>query len=480
MSDARLRKSMDTLLRGLARQSGPPCWIVGGLLRDALLNRPLADADFAVAGDALALAAPFAKAAGGTLFTLDKQRGTHRVVVGPVVFDFSRLQGANLSADLSQRDLTINAMALPLAEWGKPHWQKKLVDEHHGRRDLQARRLQFVSPRVVVDDPLRLLRLFRFGAELGYRATPAALAVVRRHRRLLNRAAPERVREELLKIFASPRAAESLTALETAGLLEVLFPEVGPMRRTGRDYYGAGGVLAHSIAAVASLEKLLTELPRQFPSFHRPLRAHLEEKFAGHPRYAHLKWVELFHDVGKPATAKKEGGEWHFYGHDAVGARLVAGMARRMRLSSDEGKSLSRQVGAHMRPGNLGHQPVLTDRAVYRFYRDLEDSAVGLLVVSLADHFTYLTAKERLSRKDPVYKTIHKMLSGYFKKREKVEPPRLLDGHTLMRSLRLKPGPEVGRLLGLIREGQAAGEIKTVEDALRLARAESGGKKDDR
>jgi len=473
-------KTMDALLRRLARQPGPACWIVGGLLRDALLDRPLADADFAVAGDARTLAAPFAKAVGGTLFALDEERGTHRVVAGPLVFDFSRLQGADLSADLSQRDLTINALALPLAEWGKPHWKETLIDEHNGRRDLRARRLQFVSPRVVAADPLRLLRLFRFGAELGYTAAPAALAVVRRHRRLIARAAPERVREELLKIFASPRAAESLTALEAAGLLEVLFPEVAPMRRTGRDYYGAGGVLAHSIAAVASLEKLLTELPRQFPSFHRPLRAHLEEKFAGHPRYAHLKWVELFHDVGKPATAKKEKGEWHFYGHDAVGARLVAGMARRMRLSSDEGKSLSRQVGAHMRPGNLGHQPVLTDRAVYRFYRDLGDSAVGLLIVSLADHFTYLSSRARLSRKDAVYKTIHKMLSGYFKRRENVEPPRLLDGHALMRALRLKPGPEVGRLLGLIREGQAAGEIKTVADALRLARTESGGKKDDR
>ncbi|MBL0249900.1 MAG: hypothetical protein IPQ26_04445 [Elusimicrobia bacterium] len=125
-----------------------------------------------------------------------------------------------------------------------------------------------------------------------------------------------------------------------------------------------------------------------------------------------------------------------------------------------------------MRPGNLGHQPVLTDRAVYRFYRDLEESAVGLLIVSLADHFTYLSPRARLSRKDPVFRTIHKMLGGYFRRRDKVEPPRLLDGHTLMRALRLRPGPEVGRLLSLIREAQAAGEVKTLQDALRLAKSE--------
>jgi poly(A) polymerase len=465
-------KNMNGLLRALAGLPGPDRWIVGGLLRDALLGRPLADADFAVAGDARALAAAFARTSGGSFFALDEERGTHRVVVGPLVFDFSRLQGRDLAADLAQRDLTINALALPAALWGTRGWENRVVDLHEGRGDLKARRLRFVGPGVVAADPLRLLRLFRFAAELDFKATPAALARARRQRRLLARSAPERVREELLKILATPRAAPALTALEKAGLLEVLFPEVGPMRRTGRDYYGAGGVLTHSLAAVASLEKLWEELPRQFPSFHKPLREHLSEPFAGHPRFAHLKLVELFHDVGKPATAKKEGGEWHFYGHDAVGARIVAALSKRLRLSSEEGRSLSRQVGAHMRPGNLGHQPVLTDRAVYRFYRDLEDSAVGLLIVSLADHFTYLSPRARLSRKDPVYKTIHKMLAGFFKRRDKVEPPRLLDGHTLMRALRLKPGPEVGRILGLIREAQAAGEVKTVEDALRLAKSE--------
>jgi poly(A) polymerase len=465
-------KTMGGLLRRLADLPGPDRWIVGGLLRDALLGRPLADADFAVNGDARSLAETFARQNGGSFFPLDEERGTHRAVVGPLVFDFSRLQGRDLAADLGQRDLTINALALPAAAWGTPGWEKHIVDLHEGRRDLKAGRLRFVGPRVVVGDPLRLLRLFRFAAELDFKATPAALALVRRHRKLLIRSAPERVREELLKTLSTPRAAPALSAMDKAGLLDVLFPEVVPMRRTGRDYYGAGGVLAHSIAAVASLEKLWEELPRQFPAFHKPLRAHLGEPFAGHPRFAHLKLVELFHDVGKPATAKKEGGEWHFYGHDAVGARIVAALSKRLRLSSEEGRSLSRQVGAHMRPGNLGHQPVLTDRAVYRFYRDLEESAVGLLIVSLADHFTYLSPRARLSRKDPVFRTIHKMLGGYFRRRDKVEPPRLLDGHTLMRALRLRPGPEVGRLLSLIREAQAAGEVKTLQDALRLAKSE--------
>jgi putative nucleotidyltransferase with HDIG domain len=258
--------------------------------------------------------------------------------------------------------------------------------------------------------------------------------------------------------------------MDEAGLLTVIFPEVEPMRRTGRDYYGKGGVLTHSIAAVRSFERLLDELPFLFPRFHRPLAARLRESLAGRPRYARLKLVELFHDVGKPATQTREGKQLHFYGHDAVGARIVRRIAERLRFSSLETRSLSRQVGAHMRPGNLGHQPVLTDRAIFRFYRDLEEDAVSLLLVSLADHFTYLSPRTRRARKDPVFLTIRRMLSSYFLKREAVEPPRIVDGHALMKALKMKPGPDVGRLLAAIREAQAGGEVKTKEEALALAK----------
>ncbi|MBL0058146.1 MAG: HD domain-containing protein [Elusimicrobia bacterium] len=314
------------------------------------------------------------------------------------------------------------------------------------------------------------MRAYRFSAELGFGLTPETVRDIRLHRRKLSRSAPERVREELLRLLATPRAATTLADMDRAGLLVVLFPELEPMRRTGRAYYGTGGVLAHSLAAVGSLEKLLEELPLQFPSFHGALSKHLRETVGGHPRFAHLKLVELFHDIGKPATAKREKGKLHFYGHDAVGARLVAKIASRLRLSSNESRSLSRQVGAHMRPGNLGHTPVLTDRAIYRFYRDLEGDAVGLLIVSLGDHFTYLSTRARRARKDPVFRTIRKMLSNFFLKPEAVEPPKIIDGNQLMKSLKLKPGPDVGRLLAEIREAQSTGEVTTPAQALQWAR----------
>lgn len=466
---------MKTFIHRMGSLSKNNAWLVGGFLRDSLLGRPTGDVDVAVDGDAHSLAHRFAQTMRCSVFPLDVERGTYRVVLksakGSTDFDFSRLQGREILDDLKRRDFTINALALPVAEWGSTDWRKKLIDPTGGLADLKARRVRRVSPAVLRSDPLRLFRAFRFSAELGFSLTRETVSDVRRFRALLRRSAPERIREELLHLLATPRAAETLMAMERVGLLDVLFPEVGPLRRTGKAYYGTGGVLTHSLAAVRSLERLLEELPHQFPSFHGALRKHLDESVAGHPRFAHLKLVELFHDIGKPATVTKEGGKLHFYGHDAVGAKIVTEIAARLRFSSVESRSLSRQVGAHMRPGNLGHQPVLTDRAIYRFYRDLEGDAVGLLIVALGDHFTYLSARARRARKDPVFHTIRKMLGNYFLKPEVVEPLRLLDGKVLMKALKLKPGPDVGRLLDAIREGQAAGEVKSKADALALAKS---------
>ncbi|MBL8023842.1 MAG: HDIG domain-containing protein [Elusimicrobia bacterium] len=470
-----VKSGLEVWRRHLGESSKENVWIVGGFLRDTILGRPTSDVDFAVDGDAQALAHRFAHEVKGSVFPLDAERGTYRVVLkssqGSTDLDFSRLQGRGILEDLKRRDFTVNAMALPVSAWGTGGWRDHLLDPTGGMADLKGRQLRRISTKGLREDPLRLLRAFRFSAELGFALTRETTFDVRRFHPLLRRSAPERVREELLRLLATPRAADTLSGMDQAGLLEVLFPEVVPMRKTGKAYYGKGGVLSHSIAAVQSLEKLLEELPHQFPSFHKTLTKHLAEPVSGHPRFVHLKLVELFHDIGKPATAKKEGGKLHFYGHDAVGARMVSEIAERLRFSSNESRSLSRQVGAHMRPGNLGHQPVLTDRAVYRFFRDLEGDAVGMLIVALGDHFTYLTPRARRSRKDPVFLTIRKMLENYFLKSEVVEPTKIINGKELMKALKIKPGPEVGRLLDAIREGQAAGEVKSKPDALALAKS---------
>jgi poly(A) polymerase len=123
-----------------------------------------------------------------------------------------------------------------------------------------------------------------------------------------------------------------------------------------------------------------------------------------------------------------------------------------------------------MRPGNLGNAAELTDRAVYRFFRDMGGDAVGVLVMALGDHFTYLSSRARRSGKDPVHKAIAGMLDYFFTKKETVSPPKIVNGHDLMKVLKIPPGPRVGELLEGIREAQASGKVTTRAEAIVFAR----------
>jgi poly(A) polymerase len=458
----------------LASVPADTVWLVGGVLRDILLQRPLNDVDMAVKGDALKAAQKLGAALKVKPFPLDKERGTYRLVRTQggtrLTFDFSQLRGKAIEQDLAQRDFTVNAMALPLAKLSaKEPLSGLLLDPLGGRKDLKGRHIRMVGEGALKEDPLRLLRAFRLSAELGFSLDSKTFSTVGKLHKLLAKCASERVREEMFKILASPRAADVFRGLDKTRLLAVLFPETEEMRKTAHIYYGKEGVLGHSLNAMTALDHLLKELKFYFPDFHEPLQTYLMEPVAGFPRFALMKLVELFHDVGKPATAKEENGKLHFYGHEYVGGKVAEKIGERLRLSNEENRSLGRMVRAHMRPGNLGHQPVLTDRAIFRFYRDLERDAVAMLVVSLADHFTYLSEKERKSKKDPVFLTIRRMLSNYFLKPETVQPPKIVDGHFLMNKLRLPEGPQVGRLLNAVREAQASGKVKTREQALTLA-----------
>ncbi|MBI4396916.1 MAG: HD domain-containing protein [Elusimicrobia bacterium] len=403
---------------------------------------------------------------------MDEERGVYRVVEGKNenkrTYDFSKMQGRSIEEDLKRRDFTINAMALPIEALNEG-WPKELMDPFLGRSDLDQRTIRLISEAALKEDPLRLLRAYRFMAELGFGIESKTQKALQKNHALILKSAPERVRDELYKILAAPDAAQVIRRVDQTGLLPSLLPEAEAMRKTGRVYYGKEGVWGHVLNGLERLDELMRSLDFYFPEFSKPLQDHLMEPVAGYPRYVLLKLTVLLHDVGKPATAKTEDGKLHFYGHDFVGMDMAGKIAKRLRLSNEESRAMSRMVGAHMRPGNLGHQPVLTDRAIYRFYRDLEADAMGMLVVSLADHFTYLSEKEKKGKKDPVFVTIHKMLSSYFLRPETVLPPKLVDGNVLMKKLKLKESPLIGRLLNAIREGQATRKIKTREQALQFA-----------
>lgn len=464
-----------------ARAQRSPWYLVGGLLRDQLLGRPSAyvNIDLAVPRGALALSRDLAAALGGAFVPLDDVNGCARIVVGDerqrVELDVSDFRGATLDADLAHRDFTVNAIAIPLDEWMKhPGDLTGAIDPLNGRQALKQRRLIPCFPGTFDEDPIRILRAFRFIAQLAFTLDPSASPLMARAVPRLAQVSGERVRDELLLIFETDRAAGAITALNDLGALDVLIPELEPGRGLAQGDFHHLDVLSHQLEAVAQADRFLSDFQEFSAPLREPLAAYCAQQLVERrSRKGLIKLASLLHDVGKPArrTVEADGEIW-FLGHEQTGAELTTEIVKRLRLSNREAQMVCRLVLHHLRPGFLSREPELTRRAVYRFFRELEDDGPACLLLWWADRMATRGTRSRLDQLDQQRDRLEELVRAYFFKAEEViRPPRLIDGNRLMSELHLQPGRTVGELLDAIEEAQAEGRIHSAEDALALAKA---------
>lgn len=457
-------KDLSSLVR-LAK--GKEIFVVGGSVRDRFLKRPVWDLDLSMPVQPKPFAKTIAAGLKGKEFALDEEREVHRVVLpSGVQIDCSRYQGGSFESDLRRRDFSVNALAIPLMKWNQKNWADAVIDRVRGTADLRKKRLRALSSAVFKEDPLRILRAFRIAAELNFQIDQPTRRWIRRHRRLALLPAAERVREEILRLFSTPESHRRLFEMEKAGVLDVLFPESKRLRRCAHRYYGKGGVLTHSLETVQMLENVVQNLKTWFPLCAKKIAAHLEEPINCRPRIAHLKWAALIHDIGKPETAEIREGRLRFFEHEHKGADRVPDLGRRYRWSMDETRRTERLVRHHMRIGNLATHQTVTDKAIHRFFRDLDDDAVGMLLVSLADHLTYLTPAQRRRRSTSHERLTVKMIHSFYRRRKTILPPKLLNGYDVMKAFGLKPSPLIGALLKDVEEAQSEGRLKNKQDAL--------------
>lgn len=482
-------------LTALLRAFGASGWIVGGTVRDLLLGGFNADFDVAVDGDALELARSFADATGGAWVLLDEQFGSARIVWPaanprgwPRVLDLVQLRATTIEDDLRLRDFTINALALALEDAGQA-MPPRLIDPLGGAADLRQGLLRATSPQAIVDDPLRMLRAVRLAAALGLRLDDQLIEQIATRHSLIVEVSAERIRDELLKLLALPNAGGWVRFLDDVGLLTTLIPELEPGRACEQPSAHALPVLGHLLEAVVAADWLLGQLDRIDPIV-QPLalrvlpeldaglphtdrmRARLAELVDGVPRVALFKLAVLLHDVAKPQTKaiKPEGGI-SFYDHQVIGAEVAWRIARRLRISRAGSEYVRQIVREHMRPGQLSELgPELTLRAVYRFFRATGEAGPDVLLHSLCDH---LAVKGPLLVREGWEWHIAwtaRMLEIYYDETEQIRPEPLLRGGDVMRELGLEPGPLIGRVLEDVREAQAAGDVRTRDEALDWAR----------
>ena len=452
-------------------------YLVGGAVRDALLGRKTDDIDIAVevtTSHLLELARELADVLQGRYVLLHHEMGAARVVLanGPVIDLIAAPDG--IARDLGRRDFTINAMAVPLDEMDSSDRRVDVIDHHGGRADLADSVLRALSAEAFDDDPVRLIRAPRFAAQLRLTVSRDTRSIIHSKAKMLERSSPERVRDELLKIFAAPRVMESIRTLDDLGLLSVVLPELDEARDVSQPKEHYWDVFNHCIETVGRVEAILG--PRRdgddwalglVPTFPDMDSYFAETISDGHSRSTLVKLSGLLHDIAKPATKTREdNGRIRFLGHHKVGAEVVDEILGRLRFGTQGRQFVKGLVRHHLRPKQMAEPGAMPSRrAVFRYYREVGDAAIATLYLNMAD---YLAARGPLLEHDDWRE--HCDLMAYILNATFETPaaPRLITGSDVMDEFAIGPGPLVGRLLDAVTEAQAASEVETRDDAMRL------------
>lgn len=435
------------------------CYVVGGYVRDLFLERPSNDIDVVVVGSGIEVASRLKSMLGRRAhLSVFRNFGTAQVKCGGLEVEFvgarkesyshdsrkPHVEDGTLEDDQNRRDFTINAMAVCLNgdRFGE------LVDPFDGVADLEDGIIATpLDPDITFsDDPLRMMRCVRFATQLNFEIEEETREALARNAHRLKIISGERIQEELNKIILAPHPSTGFFYLRESGLLQLILPELVALdqveTRNGR---------AHKNNFYHTLEVLENVVRAQKAKANDMRLNGLDDKAAakeGEPTFDHtlwLRWAALLHDIGKPKSKRWEPAQgWTFHNHNYLGAKMVPGIFRRLKLPLDaKMKYVQKLVDLHMRPQVIADEEV-TDSAVRRMVNDAGDDIDDLMMLCEAD----ITSKNQVKKQ--------RFLQNFQLVREKIvdlkerDFKRLLqpciDGNEIMEMFHLQPCREVGVL----------------------------------
>jgi tRNA nucleotidyltransferase/poly(A) polymerase len=447
-------------LRALVPLRG--AWLVGGTVRDLLLDRPSADVDVIVEGDPRAGARRVAGHVGGAVFALSERHGAWRVIAGERTIDVARARG-DVVADLGQRDFTINAIAMAL-DGGE------IVDPHGGRDDLDRRVVRAVGDGVFADDGLRLLRLARLAHELAFDIDEATERLARRDAGLATAPAGERTYAEVRRLLAARDPARGMRLLDRLGVADVVLPELAALRGVGQSGYHHLDAHEHTLHVLDSVADVAAHPGHYLPAHAERLREALARPVGdGLDGAGALRLAALFHDVAKPRTRLVlDGGRVGFPGHDAEGAAIADDVLARWHAAAAVRRFCRTMVREHLRLGFMVHRRPLDRREAYRYTLATAPWTRESVVLSLADRLATRGPRSRQRSLRQHAETADELLRLHAALEESPPAP-LLRGDEIARIAGVE-GAAIAELVAALAEEQAAGSVTTRDEALRFVR----------